>query len=392
VAQLYDANGNPVFTDVVQQAQALAALNAQNQIQLRGQATVTVQVTAIGTQTLIFEASTDGSNFYTVQMFPLGVAFGGAPVTTTTATGQWIGVVAGMYQFRVRCSVFTSGSATVSIVASQGTNEQQVNVGSAIASTTAGQLGPLVQGAVTTAAPTYTTAQTDPLSLTTAGGLRTDQSSQAGTAVTTVPVAFGTGAPSGNAPGVNSATFIGATAAVASSAGVQKVGIAGGTAGAAIDGAIGAAPPANALQIGAKAATANPANATAGNQVALMADKAGRLVMTLGQVRELVGVVSNAAIVNTTETTIIPAGGAGVFNDLVALIISNNSATAPTTVTIKDATAGTTRLVVNIAAQDNQDIQFNYPIPQAVANNNWTATCAVTGSSTVITCVFLKNT
>lgn len=44
------------------------------------------------------------------------------------------------------------------------------------ASTTSGQSGPLVQGAVTTAAPTYTTGQTDPLSLTTAGALRTDSS------------------------------------------------------------------------------------------------------------------------------------------------------------------------------------------------------------------------
>lgn len=44
------------------------------------------------------------------------------------------------------------------------------------ASTTSGQSGALVQGAVTTAAPTYTTAQTSPLSLTTAGALRTDAS------------------------------------------------------------------------------------------------------------------------------------------------------------------------------------------------------------------------
>lgn len=39
-------------------------------------------------------------------------------------------------------------------------------------STTSGQTGTLVQGAVTTAAPTYTTGQTDPVSLDTAGGLR----------------------------------------------------------------------------------------------------------------------------------------------------------------------------------------------------------------------------
>lgn len=44
-------------------------------------------------------------------------------------------------------------------------------------STTSGESGPLVQGAVTTAAPSYTTAQTSPLSLTTVGNLRVDGSS-----------------------------------------------------------------------------------------------------------------------------------------------------------------------------------------------------------------------
>ena len=44
-------------------------------------------------------------------------------------------------------------------------------------STTSGQNGVLVQGAVTTAAPAYTTGQTSPLSLTTVGNLRVDGSS-----------------------------------------------------------------------------------------------------------------------------------------------------------------------------------------------------------------------
>lgn len=43
-------------------------------------------------------------------------------------------------------------------------------------STTSGQTGGLIQGAVTTSAPSYTTGQTDPLSLTTAGALRVDPS------------------------------------------------------------------------------------------------------------------------------------------------------------------------------------------------------------------------
>jgi hypothetical protein len=43
-------------------------------------------------------------------------------------------------------------------------------------STTSGQNGVLIQGAVTTTAPTYTTGQTDPISLTTAGAIRVDGS------------------------------------------------------------------------------------------------------------------------------------------------------------------------------------------------------------------------
>lgn len=56
-------------------------------------------------------------------------------------------------------------------------------------STTSGQTGSLVQGAVTTAAPTYVTAQTSPLSLTTGGALRIDGSGS------TQPVSLATNTP-----------------------------------------------------------------------------------------------------------------------------------------------------------------------------------------------------
>lgn len=61
------------------------------------------------------------------------------------------------------------------------------------ASTTSGQKGGLVLGAVTTAAPTYTTAQTDPLSLTTAGALRVDGSGVTQPVSGTVTANAGTG-------------------------------------------------------------------------------------------------------------------------------------------------------------------------------------------------------
>lgn len=169
-----------------------------------------------------------------------------------------------------------------------------------------------------------------------------------------------------------------------------------GNAGAAFDAAIGAAVPANAIQQGLRAATANPANATGGNLVAPMGDHAGRQVITPGQIRELVGIQTTTITASTAETTIITAGGAGVFNDLSSLIISTTDA-AVATITIKDATAGTTRMVIDypyVATATNVPlvIPFPIPVPQAVAANNWTATVSVNAGTIKITAVFIKNT
>lgn len=155
-------------------------------------------------------------------------------------------------------------------------------------STTSGQTGGLVQGAVTTAAPTYTTAKTNPLSLTTAGALRVDGSAStqpvsiSGNQAVNVAQMNGVATSMGNGTtdtgtqrvslssdstgqvklatgsntigaltanqSVNVAQVNGATASTAAT-GVQKVGVVG-NAGAAFDAATGAAPPANAVLLG----------------------------------------------------------------------------------------------------------------------------------------------
>ncbi len=85
-------------------------------------------------------------------------------------------------------------------------------------STTSGEKGPLVQGAVTASAPTYSNAQTSPISLTTAGAIRTDASA------TTQPVS-GTVSITANGA-VNVAQVAGTTTDTNSgvkSAGTQRV-------------------------------------------------------------------------------------------------------------------------------------------------------------------------
>jgi hypothetical protein len=78
-------------------------------------------------------------------------------------------------------------------------------------STTSGQKGPLIQGAVSTSAPSYTTAQTSPLSLTTSGALRVDASAS------TQPVSGTVTANQGGAPWSENISQVGGVSVAASS-------------------------------------------------------------------------------------------------------------------------------------------------------------------------------
>lgn len=80
-------------------------------------------------------------------------------------------------QFNTTPTTITSGNSSPLQLDNAGNLKVNIIAGAssgavAQGSTTAGQTGGLMQAAVTTAAPTYTTAQTSPLSLTTAGALR----------------------------------------------------------------------------------------------------------------------------------------------------------------------------------------------------------------------------
>lgn len=256
MAQLYDANSNPFLTDVVQQTQSLGSLNATNSVQLRGQATATVQVTGIGSMTLTFEGTTDGSNFDPIFATPIA---GGAPVSTTTTNGHWVNInVTGLFVFRVRVSAFTSGTATVSVIVSQGAPSSNYTTGGLgkidIASENGTALGTPTNFGTTPGAVAVlganaslfvgTTAVTGAI----AGAPDVNAKGWGGTALGT-PTNFGTTPGAVVAGSVNSSTFIGTTAAVAASAGVQKVGITGNAA-ATLDQANGSAVPTNGLMVG----------------------------------------------------------------------------------------------------------------------------------------------
>lgn len=170
-------------------------------VSTQGAATAFVVVSGSWTGTLQPQVSYDGTNWVNISVVPSNPA--AAAVTSITANGQYDLPVAGINEFRVIGATITGGTAAVHVEAGQGSfgtvARQSVAAnlnatvvapsGAALAldgsvtglqvaqgSTTSGQKGALGLGAVTTTAPTYTTAQTSPLSLTTAGALRTDAS------------------------------------------------------------------------------------------------------------------------------------------------------------------------------------------------------------------------
>lgn len=146
---------------------------------------------------------------------------------------------------------------------------------------------------------------------------------------------------------------------------------------------------------GVKVAIQNPTSAPSGALTFPTGDKAGRILIVAQQVRELVGRQQTAIGASTAETTIVTAGGAGVFNDLIALIITTVNAAAAT-ITIRDATGGATVMILNYpnaAAAPGQPlvVELPVPIPQSAANNNWTAQLSASATGMNITAIFAKN-
>lgn len=137
------------------------------------------------------------------------------------------------------------------------------------------------------------------------------------------------------------------------------------------------------LKIGCQARTTVRTAVADGDRADCLTDKNSRLVVTFSPRERVVrsGVVT---LTNTTETTLIAAGGAGVFRDLTYLKCTNTSASL-VRVDLRDATGGTVIDTWALAASGGGfNIAFPVPHPQATANNNWTV--QLSGSVTDVRC------
>jgi len=150
-----------------------------------------------------------------------------------------------------------------------------------------------------------------------------------------------------------------------------------------------AADSGNTVKVGGVARTAHPTAAAAGDRVDFYCDDLGRMVTTPFVPRDRV-VHNRIALTSTSETTLIAAGGAGVFRDIVYLVCSNESATE-VRIDIKDATAGTNRISIDLAADGGGAVMpLPIPLTQAAANNNWTATLSSAVSTVYITAIAVE--
>jgi len=188
----------------------------------------------------------------------------------------------------------------------------------------------LVQGAVTTAAPTYTTAQTSPLSLTTSGGLRT--SDAAVLAAVSGPI------PAQVTNGVN----IGGVEGLAAS-------------GSTVTG--------NPLLDGGRAATTAPTAVTDGQAIAKQMTAEGRTVVAPYAIKELM-VRGTATSTDTSAHTIIASAGGSLKNYITGLQCGRTDAGATAIVlTLSDAAS----TVIILPSGGATNIQFAIPLATAAA-------------------------
>lgn len=87
-------------------------------LNVAGAGTGALQLSGTWVATAQFEGSVDGTNFTSLQAFPLSSS---TSATSAAANGVWVFSAAGLSKVRVRASAYTSGTAVVTLRASHGT-------------------------------------------------------------------------------------------------------------------------------------------------------------------------------------------------------------------------------------------------------------------------------
>lgn len=185
-----------------------------------------------------------------------------------------------------------------------------------------------------------------------------------------------------------------ATGEAVTAANPFPVSVAGSTGNTAVVGptASGAALTVPPVTIGGRAATTAPTAVTDGQVVNAMFSKTGKQVV-IATLRTMKSSQKTTITASTTETTIITAGAAGVFNDLYGLVLANSGAST-TKVDIRDVTAGTIIATLEVPTLETRGFMLSADsgFSQTTAASAWTAQCTTSTSSLEVTAMFAVNT
>ena len=145
----------------------------------------------------------------------------------------------------------------------------------------------------------------------------------------------------------------------------------------------------------------NPAAVADGAAVTPYNTRSGKRVTVAEGPRELKA-HNTITLTTTTETTLIAAGGVGVFRDMIFLLIATSDILVANRVDIRDTTAGTVVLSIPLTDLGAGTVSAGSPIvipfpsswPQTTANSNWTAQLSATptvGQSVRISILTINN-
>jgi hypothetical protein len=155
--------------------------------------------------------------------------------------------------------------------------------------------------------------------------------------------------------------------------------------------ATAASVPSKAELAGCRAMTALPTAVTNGQLAGAACNKDGILIAAPFGPRETIPASSLITLTSTTtETTLIAAGGASVFLDMVSIKVCNTSA-SDARVDVRDVTAGTVVDSWWAAAGRCVGQLFPASLPQTTANSAWTVQSSASVADLRVKATFVKR-
>lgn len=169
----------------------------------------------------------------------------------------------------------------------------------------------------------------------------------------------------------------------------------GASDGASVSGDVahGTADAGEPVKIGGKALSADPTAEATGDRVNALFDLIGRQVMFPYSLKEnLVSGAITTAMTGTTSTSLIAAPGAGLYNYITQITVSNAHGTVGTDIAIQDGSGGTTIYTIPAAAvYGGAVVTFPAPLKQPTANTALFCANVTTGASTKVSASGFKS-